>query len=391
MAKLAKGQKSIITYTPGRLHRVKLRGKRQAKGLISLYLDYYLGSTIDKAGKAKAQRQFEFLGIYIKDNPQTTQERETNKSRLDLAYSIRNKREDFLISSNEGLLSPHRKKINFIDYFQNYADNYQNKDIRLVTCCLTHFKKFVGKDFVSLNEVNEGFVNGFKRYLQENLNGETPNNYFTKFKQLCKIATQERLFNLNPSENITIKRPGGVKKEILSFKEIDQLVKTDCGNFEIKQAFLFCLNTGLRFVDVKGLQWKHIDIEAGQIRKSQTKVKNSSNPFVYIDLNNNAKAILSKQEKGNPTDLVFTLPTFEACLKSLKHWTKKAGIEKNITWHSARHSFATNLLMNNANIKTVSSLLGHSGLKHTEKYIHLVDELKKKAVDSLPDYNLKNS
>lgn len=85
---------------------------------------------------------------------------------------------------------------------------------------------------------------------------------------------------------------------------------------------------------------------------------------------------------------MFTLPTVEACSKTLKNWVKRAGIEKNITWHSARHSFATNLLMNNANIKTVSSLLGHSGLKHTEKYTHLVDELKKKAVDSLPDYNL---
>ncbi len=58
MAKITNGQKSIITYTPGRLHRVKLRGKRQTKGLISLYLDYYLGTTITKEGKSKDQRQF---------------------------------------------------------------------------------------------------------------------------------------------------------------------------------------------------------------------------------------------------------------------------------------------------------------------------------------------
>ena len=53
--------------------------------------------------------------------------------------------------------------------------------------------------------------------------------------------------------------------------------------------------------------------------------------------------------------------------------------------HSARHSFAVNLLNNKANIKTVSSLLGHSGLRHTEKYTRAVDELKNEAIDSLPD------
>ncbi len=66
------------------------------------------------------------------------------------------------------------------------------------------------------------------------------------------------------------------------------------------------------------------------------------------------------------------------CLKSLKHWVKLAGIQKHITWHCARHSFAVNILNNGAIIKTVASLLGHSGLQHTEKYTRAVDELKQK-------------
>lgn len=53
--------------------------------------------------------------------------------------------------------------------------------------------------------------------------------------------------------------------------------------------------------------------------------------------------------------------------------------------HLARHSFAVNLLNNGANIKTVASLLGHAGLKHTEKYTRAVDSLKREAIDSLPD------
>ena len=71
------------------------------------------------------------------------------------------------------------------------------------------------------------------------------------------------------------------------------------------------------------------------------------------------------------------------CLKALRHWTARAGITKHITWHCA-----VNILNNGANIKTVASLLGHSGLKHTEKYTRAVDKLKEDAINSLPELKL---
>ena len=69
-------------------------------------------------------------------------------------------------------------------------------------------------------------------------------------------------------------------------------------------------------------------------------------------------------------------------------WTEKAGIKKRITWHCGRHSFAVNILNNGANIKTVSSLLGHSSLQMTEKYIHAIDKLKEDAINSLPELDI---
>ena len=76
-------------------------------------------------------------------------------------------------------------------------------------------------------------------------------------------------------------------------------------------------------------------------------------------------------------------------LKALRHWVQPAGIDKHITWHCTRHSFAVNILNNGANIKTVSSLLGHSSLKHTEKYTRAVDGLKEAAINSLPPLELR--
>ena len=62
--------------------------------------------------------------------------------------------------------------------------------------------------------------------------------------------------------------------------------------------------------------------------------------------------------------------------------------DKHITWHCGRHSFGTQLLNNGANIKVVSSLLGHSSLRFTEIYVRAVDEEKKKAINSMPSIDI---
>ena len=90
----------------------------------------------------------------------------------------------------------------------------------------------------------------------------------------------------------------------------------------------------------------------------------------------------------NAAVLIFDLPTYESYSKTLRRWVKRAGIDKHISWHCARHSFAVNILNNGANIKTIAGLLGHSGLKHTKKYTRAVDKLKEEAINSLPELKL---
>ena len=104
---------------------------------------------------------------------------------------------------------------------------------------------------------------------------------------------------------------------------------------------------------------------------------------------------LSVIAQGIPTSLLLTvvslliafcLALFLTFLLSMENkWVKRANIHKHITFHCARHSFITNIMANGANIKTAASLAGHSTTRHTEKYVHIIDELKQKAVDSLPD------
>lgn len=157
-------------------------------------------------------------------------------------------------------------------------------------------------------------------------------------------------------------------------------------NPDIRRAFIFCLYCGLRWCDVKDLTYSNVDFANKLLRFEQSKTKgHSSASNVAIPLNDGLLNLIGEGDRG---DLIFPLPSHTMCLKALRHWVSRAGIDKHITWHCARHSFAVNILNNGANIKTVASLLGHSGLKHTEKYTRAVDSLKQDAINSLPELNI---
>ena len=375
-----KKPKQTFNYSPGKGLTVRLRGKKISGGKISLYLEYYRGYRKDENDNLKLSRKKEVLKMYLKQNPSSTSDRNENNETLNLALDIRSKRESDLKHNSEGFVSPHKKKINFYDYCQAYQERYAKKDIRMIKGAIRLFFEFVGEEYILPAQIDKKLMIGFKNHLEDKYNGETPRSYFARFKKILTDATDEKIFNENPAKDVVCKSPDGLNKEILMPDEIVELAKAHCGNEDVKRAFLLCLNTGLRFVDVKDL--KYSDIKNDRIEKRQSKTGKK----VYVDINENAKELIG--EMGLQDDHVFTLPSFTACLSALKNWAKRAKIYKNITWHSARHSFGTILMMNKTDINTVKNLLGHSKLEHTQIYTHVVDELKKQAVEGLPKINL---
>ena len=178
-----------------------------------------------------------------------------------------------------------------------------------------------------------------------------------------------------------------LRKDVLSPEEIQKLAAChyDNENPNVRRAFIFCLYCGLRFCDVKDLTYKNVDYANRLLKFEQSKTKgHSASSGVVIPLNDGLLSIIG-EAPADKNCLIFDLPTYESCCKSVKRWVKRAGIDKHISWHCARHSFAVNILNNGANIKTVASLLGHSGLKHTEKYTRAVDKLKEEAINSLSE------
>lgn len=141
---------------------------------------------------------------------------------------------------------------------------------------------------------------------------------------------------------------------------------------------------------MQDLKYSNVDYSNKILSFEQNKTKgHSANSGVVIPLNDDLLQLIGEPHTEQyEQETIFRLPSATMCLKALRRWTKRAGITKHITWHCARHSFAVNILNNGANIKTVASLLGHSGLKHTEKYTRAVDSLKEAAINSLPKLKL---
>lgn len=387
----------------------KLGAKILSDGRESLFLDYYFGYSMvyDEAKDkmvARKDRKRDYLKLYLWQAPRTPIERQQNKETLELAKKIRFERGQELLESVEGYrLKKERRKINFLDYFQTYISNYTKKDIRMVQIALQRFMDFLNetpeyKKFaksIKPEQLDRDMMLAFTEYLQSRSIGEGAKSIYQRFKKVIKFAIEHDVMTKNPCTGIIIKVDDQIlRKDVLSIDEEQTLINTyyDGENPNIRRAFIMCLYCGLRFCDVKDLTFANVDYSNKLLKFEQNKTKgHSANSGVIIPLNDGLLRLIGEPTENQTKDsLIFPLPSYEMCLKALKRWVKRAGIEKHISWHCARHSFAVNILNNGANIKTVASLLGHSGLKHTEKYTRAIDSLKQDAINSLPTLEITN-
>lgn len=407
---LKKGLRSDGTYmiSTDKTENPKLYARVLDDGRESLYLEYYFGynKVYDEAKDKeviKIDRHKEQLSLYLWQAPRTPIERQQNKETLELAKKIRFERGQELLESVEGYRLKKDRDINFLCYFQSYIDNYTKKDYRMLVLSRNRFVDFLNDtpeynkftNRIKPSQITKDMVEDFTEYLQKRSIGEGAKSIYQRFKKVIKYAIEHDVMIKNPCNGISIKVDDQqLKKDILSETEINKLIVThyDNENQNIRRAFILCLYCGLRFCDVKDLTFSNVDYSNKLLKFEQNKTKgHSANSGVIIPLNDGLLRLIGEPTKSQTKDsLIFPLPSYEMCLKALKRWVKRAGINKHISWHCARHSFAVNILNNGANIKTVASLLGHSGLKHTEKYTRAVDSLKQEAINSLSPLNIDN-
>ena len=379
----------------------KLMYRVLADGKTSLFLNYYFGYQKvkdEKTGKTKIKhfRKKETLKLYIYTNPLNTEERQYNKKVLMLAKKIRFEKEQELLENKEGYRLQSDFKINFYDYFQHYIDEWKTeKSTRPLTLALKLFREFITTNLrysqfeteLEPSQITPEMMKDFANFLQDNCEGSGPATHYKRFRKVIKYAFDNGVIKRNPCEHITVREETGKVKDFLSPAEIQRLAKTHYlgENNNIRRAFLFCCLTGLRWCDVSELKYYNIDYSNKLFRFTQMKTGKE----LVLPLNDTLLALIEEPKTAQPKkELVFPLPSYNMCIKALRHWTERAHIFKHITWHCARHSFATQLISNGVQELTTARLLGHSSLKYIGVYARMLDEDKRKALDTLPNLDL---
>lgn len=362
---------------------VKLRSRKKANKT-SLYLDIY----------NKGRRYYEYLDLYLIPEPEkgklTKAQKETNKQTLELAESIRSKRQVEIQNGIYGFLNQAKTKGSFLKYFELLNEKRKDSDGNYGnwSSTLLHLKRYAPAD-ISFGEIDKRWVAGFRDYLKDKartssnqpLGANSQCSYFGKLKAALKEAVKDGIINQDPSALVDSPKAIEAERQYLTLDELRKLYTTDCSLPILKNAFLFAALTGLRWSDVEKLTWREVQHSKEQgyyIRFTQKKTKGAET----LPISEQAYKFLGKQ--GNDDDKVFQGLYYNAWNNlKLKQWVMNAGINKDITFHCARHTYATLQLSFGTDIFTVSKLLGHKELKTTQIYTKIVDERKREAADKI--------
>jgi len=357
---------------------VRLREKKLKDGTRSLYLDIY------KDGA----RRYVYLKMYLSP-AKTAAARQQNKETLAAAELERARYlREFL---ERGGVVP-RKQSNVL------LTEWLNTQLRerlqaggtsraaSIRSLIGHIENYDGG--VRLQDVDAAYLRGFIRHLtkannmrstvhESSMQLGTQRLYYDVLRTAVQTAHARGLISTNPFAQLTATDLKQIRQTTRAHS-IEYLTKDELRTLEatphksggygdtVRRAFLFACNTGLRVSDVRALTWANFVERDGQtwVRLRMKKTKD----FVSFPLLPAAAAYLPEHTPANANAPLFKLPTSTSIGLHLHAWAQAAGIQKNLHFHVARHTFATLSLSAGVDIYTIAKFLGHADISSTQIY-----------------------
>lgn len=373
--------------------KVKLRQKKISGKRHSLYLDFYPAIPHPKTGDPTRR---EFLGYYLFDKPKGPLEKEHNKNTLQQAEQIRLKRDNELSKpeiysglEKEQMEKNEKGELNFVDYFRKIKDQLKGSNLGSWNAAFLYLESFTGGN-LKFSDINETWCKEFREYLlstksnrsnKTNLANNSAVSYFNKLKASLRQAYIDGYLKTDINSNVDSIKFEESRRTFLTLEELNSLVKTECNNPLLKRCALFSALTGLRFSDIKKLIWNEVEFiqdDGYYLNFKQQKTKG----LEKLPISDQAAGLMG--EPKAPENRVFEGLTYSAYEnKHLAKWIGLAGITKDITFHSFRHTFASLLHSKEIDILTISKLLGHRNVRTTEIYTHLLKNAKRNATNKI--------
>lgn len=313
---------------------------------------------------------------------------------FDIQMELIHKNEELSLENFKSrILGTHQRERMIIPIYQNHNDKieeligngYAYGTLERFKISLKHLQEFIQWKYnvsdISINKIDYAFVTEFEFYLRsvKKCNNNTAVKYVRNFRKIIKICLDNDWLDKNPCSRYEGKMKE-VERDFLTEEELNRIYNKRFSSERlnlVKDIFIFSCYTGLAYVDVKGLKKDHITIGIdGEIwifknrQKTDTK---SKIPVLPI-----AEAIIQKyanHPKCLNENCVLPILTNQKMNAYLKELGDLCDISKEITFHMARHTFATSItLTNGVPIETVSKMLGHKNIQTTQHYAKILDK-----------------
>lgn len=288
----------------------------------------------------------------------------------------------------------------YIDEYKRYLQLEKNLSINTLDAYIRDINKII--DFINLNQIKPNsvkidsyFLNEFVKWIAKS--GIAPASQariISGIRSFFNYLILEKIIDENPAEMLEL--PKLVKKlpNVLSFEEIEKMISfidlSITGGFRNKVMLELLFACGLRVSELINLKKSDISFDEEWIivtgkGNKQRLVPISTNALnlikIYLETERNNQATATKDKeilflnrRGAKLSRVFIFNV-------IKELTQKAGINKNVSPHTLRHSFATGLVTNGADLRAVQNMLGHESITTTEIYTHLDRKFLKNTID----------
>ena len=298
---------------------------------------------------------------------------------------------------NNRRASKAKKDIYFLEYFDSELSHFKRRvgvdrshnTYMKYLIVRNHLAEFilrkVGKPDIKMDDLTEDFIRGFCNFLHQGkkLSQSTVWLYQIPLKQLCSRAFLNGVIDVNPFSNYHI-RPNVKARRYLTEREVRKLMDksiTDPKLAFTRDMFVFCCWTGIGFSDLKGLTEDHLFSIGRSLWIVSQRQKTGT--LFRIKLMKVPYAILKRYEHEREDMYLFNIGSYTVMNDRLKRVSFICGFKEPLTFHIARHTFATIAMTNGMPIESISSILGHTSIATTQIYARLTSAKLSKDIDHL--------
>lgn len=382
------------------LHFYAKSTKANAKGQCPIYVRLTVNGIRTEFSTKKFIEPSRWLSEASKVKGTTEEARSINgyldllKSKvLDVQMELIHKNQELNIENfRQGLFGADEKQRMLVPIFQDHNNKikelvgkeYAPGTLERYTTSLKHTIEFLEWKYnisdIEISKINHAFITDYEFYLRSirNCSNNTAVKYIKNFSKIIKICLANDWLEKNPFANYKAKVKE-VERIYLTEKEVQNIIEKDLKNERlslVRDIFLFSCFTGLAYIDVKKLTKSHISLgidgEKWIFTHRQKTESASKIPILPV-----TQIIIDKYENhpqaiGN--DKLLPILSNQKMNAYLKEIAGLCEIDKELTFHIARHTFATTVtLTNGVPIESVSKMLGHKNLRTTQHYAKVLD------------------